>query len=239
MINSLPNRLCAKSPLGCGKPLTTPFRSQFNRDEFEATGLCQSCQDGLFGSAHVLEGGDDYAGLTRDAALDAYDQLNNEDVVSEGSRKVRVLEMVLREAPCDYRLDQAQLNRPHNVAALACKLGIDNAAEEQVWAFFVDSSNSLLSVAMVSKGSLGQSLVHPREVFKAAIAANAAGLVLVHNHPSGNPTPSGDDVTVTTRIVRAGKLLGIPLLDHVVIGTQGSFESIRLIHAFEAMEQGA
>ncbi len=70
----------------------------------------------------------------------------------------------------------------------------------------------------VSRGTLDATLVHPREVFKAALLANAAAIIISHNHPSGDPTPSADDVALTSRLVAAGELLGIPVLDHVVIG---------------------
>jgi DNA repair protein RadC len=70
----------------------------------------------------------------------------------------------------------------------------------------------------VSRGTLDTALVHPREVFKAAILANAAAIILTHNHPSGDPTPSADDVALTQRLVEAGRLLGIDVLDHIVIG---------------------
>jgi DNA repair protein RadC len=70
----------------------------------------------------------------------------------------------------------------------------------------------------MSQGTLDRLLVHPREVFKAAIAANAAAVVLVHNHPSGDPTPSEADVKVTRDLIRAGQLLKIEVLDHVILG---------------------
>jgi DNA repair protein RadC len=70
----------------------------------------------------------------------------------------------------------------------------------------------------VSRGSLDSTLVHPREVFKAAILANASAIVLAHNHPSGDPTPSADDLVLTARLVEAGSILGIDVLDHIVIG---------------------
>lgn len=78
----------------------------------------------------------------------------------------------------------------------------------------------------VSRGSLDATLVHPREVFKAAILANAAAIILTHNHPSGDPTPSPDDVVLTQRLVGAGELLGIDVLDHVIIG-DGRWVSFR------------
>jgi len=73
-------------------------------------------------------------------------------------------------------------------------------------------------VEPISQGTLDTILVHPREVFKSAIAANAAALVLVHNHPSGDPTPSEADIKVTRDLIRAGQLLKIEVLDHIIIG---------------------
>jgi DNA repair protein RadC len=82
----------------------------------------------------------------------------------------------------------------------------------------LDTKNRVLGFHVVSVGSLGASLVHPREVFKIAILANAASVILVHNHPSGDPEPSAEDRRVTERLKEAGELVGIPVLDHVVIG---------------------
>jgi DNA repair protein RadC len=83
----------------------------------------------------------------------------------------------------------------------------------------LDSKNRLLCVEMVSIGSLNAAIVHPREVFKAALLSSAAALVLVHNHPSGDPTPSREDLELTKRLKEAGELLGIRVLDHVIIGS--------------------
>jgi DNA repair protein RadC len=79
----------------------------------------------------------------------------------------------------------------------------------------------------VSVGSLNASIVHPRELFKEAVRLSAASVVVVHNHPSGDPTPSGADLQLTRRLVRAGEVLGIELVDHVVIGDGGSYASVR------------
>ena len=76
----------------------------------------------------------------------------------------------------------------------------------------------MIRVEKISEGTLDTLLVHPREVFRAAIVANAAGIVLVHNHPSGDPTPSAADIKVTRDLIRAGQLLKIEVVDHVVIG---------------------
>jgi DNA repair protein RadC len=89
------------------------------------------------------------------------------------------------------------------------------------------SKLDLIGYHEVSRGSLDSTLMHPREVFKAAVLLNAAGVVLVHNHPSGNPSPSADDIALTARIQEAGKLMGIELLDHVIIGHEGRWVSLR------------
>jgi DNA repair protein RadC len=78
----------------------------------------------------------------------------------------------------------------------------------------------------ISQGTLTASLVHPREVFRSALRESAAALILVHNHPSGDPTPSAEDREVTGRLVRAGELLGVRVMDHVVVAERG-FRSLR------------
>jgi len=86
--------------------------------------------------------------------------------------------------------------------------------------------NQILGVDLVSIGTVGSSLVHPREVFKNSIRRNATGIILVHNHPSGDPTPSREDISVTRRIADAGRILGIEVVDHIVIGDR-RFASLR------------
>lgn len=82
----------------------------------------------------------------------------------------------------------------------------------------LNTKNTVISVVDASVGSLNSSIVHPREVFKDAIRRSAAAIIIVHNHPSGDPTPSGDDISTTKRINEAGRILGIDLLDHIIIG---------------------
>ncbi len=98
------------------------------------------------------------------------------------------------------------------------RVRFDKADREEFLAVFLDGKNRLIGFNVVSVGSLTASLVHPREVFKPAILANAAALVIVHNHPSGDPTPSAEDQAITDRLKKAAELLGMSLLDHVVIG---------------------
>ena len=82
----------------------------------------------------------------------------------------------------------------------------------------LDTKNNITSISTVSIGSLNQSIVHPREVFKQAILSNASSIILAHNHPTGDSSPSKEDINITNRIKECGKILGIDLLDHLILG---------------------
>ncbi|HIJ95954.1 MAG TPA: DNA repair protein RadC [Desulfuromonadales bacterium] len=82
----------------------------------------------------------------------------------------------------------------------------------------LDGKNRLITLDLVSIGSLNQSIVHPREVFKTALLSNAAAIILVHQHPTGDPTPSSEDLSITRRLKEAGEIMGIKVLDHIIIG---------------------
>lgn len=98
--------------------------------------------------------------------------------------------------------------------------------KEAFWAFALDAQGGLLHRERVSLGTLTSSLVHPREVFQPAVLHGAASMVVAHNHPSGDPEPSSDDRSTTRRLERVGRLLGIPVIDHVVLGS-GCYVSFR------------
>ncbi len=83
---------------------------------------------------------------------------------------------------------------------------------------YLNTKNHVLGIETISVGSLNASIVHPRELFKKAILKSSAALILLHNHPSGDPKPSKEDIEVTKRMIEAGKILGIEILDHVIIG---------------------
>ena len=89
----------------------------------------------------------------------------------------------------------------------------------------LDTKNKVTSLTVVSLGSLNSSIVHPREVFKTAILANAATIILGHNHPSGRPEPSKKDIQITKRLRECGDILGIELIDHVIIGEDNKYIS--------------
>ena len=95
----------------------------------------------------------------------------------------------------------------------------------------LNTKNQLISFEVVSTGSLSNSIVHPREVYKSAILANAKSVIFMHNHPSGDPEPSGDDIRITNRLEKAGNILDIEVLDHIIVAQNGfySFKQNNLI----------
>lgn len=95
--------------------------------------------------------------------------------------------------------------------------------EEHVAVLALDARRRVLAAELLSKGTLTQSLVHPREVFRAAVKLGAVGVVLGHNHPSGDPSPSPEDHALTRRLREAADIMGIPLLDHVIVGSHACF----------------
>lgn len=97
------------------------------------------------------------------------------------------------------------------------------AVKEHFLAVLLNTRHRPLAVELVSVGSLNASIVHPREVFRPAIVATAASLILVHNHPSGDPTPSEDDLEITQRLRRVGEMVGIEVLDHIILGAAAPF----------------
>ena len=101
--------------------------------------------------------------------------------------------------------------------------------QEQLWVLLLDSRNRLMKIEDLYHGSLNSSSVRPAEIFKAGIRMNAASLIIVHNHPSGDPTPSPEDIQLTRMLIEAGAMLELEILDHVVIGSQGHC-SIKSLH---------
>lgn len=118
------------------------------------------------------------------------------------------------------------ISTPEDVVALCGSL-MRGLEKEHFWSLALNTKNRLLRLYEVSVGSLSASIVHPREVFKDAVRVAAASVVLLHNHPSGDATPSSADIQLTQRLVRSGDVLGIEVLDHVVIGDGGNHVSLR------------
>lgn len=98
--------------------------------------------------------------------------------------------------------------------------------KEEFWCLYLDTKNQILKEEQISIGSLNASIVHPREVFKTAISMSTNSVIVCHNHPSGDPKPSREDILTTEKLVEGGKLLGIDVLDHVVVG-DGQYTSFK------------
>lgn len=115
-----------------------------------------------------------------------------------------------------------RIKTPEDVARLCSD--IRDLAQETFHVLMLNAKNNLINRVMASIGILDASLVHAREVFRQAVVENAGAVVLVHNHPSGDPTPSAEDIRITRQLIEAGSILGITVTDHVIIGreTDGS-----------------
>ncbi|RKD23895.1 hypothetical protein BEP19_05570 [Ammoniphilus oxalaticus] len=117
------------------------------------------------------------------------------------------------------------IRSPEDVAKLMME-ELRHLKREKFVCLFLNTKNQVLAQHTVSIGSLNSSVVHPREVFKEAIRRSSAAIICLHNHPSGDPTPSQEDIEVTKRLINAGQIIGIAVLDHVIIG-DGRFYSLK------------
>ncbi|SHK41487.1 JAB domain-containing protein [Paramaledivibacter caminithermalis] len=114
-----------------------------------------------------------------------------------------------------------KINSPSEVWKIATEiLHLHEMSEEVFSIITLSTKNEVTGLFEVSRGTVDSSLVHPREVFKRALLSNASSILLLHNHPSGDPKPSPEDIRVTKRLKDAGELLGIQVLDHVIIGDE-------------------
>lgn len=125
--------------------------------------------------------------------------------------------MMIREAT------GPQVQVSQDVANLFPDIG--NMAQEAFFVVTMNSQHRIIDKRMISLGTVNASLVHPREVYRPAIADSAQSVIFAHNHPSGDTTPSEDDKALTKRLVKAGKIIGIKVLDHVIIGKNGDYFS--------------
>ena len=139
--------------------------------------------------------------------------------------------MHIREVRVSYgrrlpvRSQTLSLNSPREIVAVMAPV-LENEVVEVCYVLFLTTKTGLIHYQELSRGNINTTLVHPREVYQAALLVNAACVVLVHNHPSGDPTPSPDDIAVTHRVRDAGQVIGIELLDHVIVG-QDDFAGLR------------
>lgn len=142
-----------------------------------------------------------------------------------GQAKVAQIKASLEIARRIYNTDQVQHTKGKYKQVISAqdvykivRSKIKNYAKEHFFVLSFDSRNKLLGIDEVTVGTLNANLVHPRETFEAAIRRHAAQIIMAHNHPSGDPTPSRDDIKLTKQITEAGKVMGIEVLDHIIIG---------------------
>lgn len=142
---------------------------------------------------------------------------------ARASRLIAAMELG-RRAACEPDRDAPPIRGPEDVYRL---LGprIRDLPQEEFHALLLNTRHRVIREVMVTRGILDASLIHPREVFRHAVAEGAAAVVLAHNHPSGDPEPSAEDHAVTRQLVAAGQALGIPVLDHVIVG-RSAFRSL-------------
>lgn len=141
-------------------------------------------------------------------------------------RVVTRLEDVVCESPELEGIYGEQVRSPTEVARVLRPV-IEHEPTEVFIVLIVNGKHRVSGIAEVSRGTLTTSLVHPREVFGPALRQGAAAIIVAHNHPSGDPDPSVEDLSVTRRLKEAGELLGVPLLDHIILGAKGAFTSLR------------
>ena len=142
--------------------------------------------------------------------------------VPDGRKTIRLLairsvferEKIREDAP-SY-LSTTRFTSPQQIYEIFQDLRLET--KEHFITLHLDGKNRILCIDRVSVGSLNQSIVHPREVFNAAIYSSAAAIILVHNHPSLDPSPSREDIEITRRLKECGELLGIKLVDHIIVG---------------------
>ena len=125
--------------------------------------------------------------------------------------------LVVNEVAADYVGRKARVTNSGDVFSLFSFLV--NESKEHFLALHLDCKNHIFCIGHVSAGSLNASIVHPRELYKSALLSSAAVVILMHNHPSNDPTPSREDLELTGRLREAGELLGVRVLDHVIIGS--------------------
>jgi len=129
-----------------------------------------------------------------------------------------------RRAAADDAEPGGRIRGPADVFARMGPL-LRDMGQEEFHALLLNSRHCVIREVFVTRGTLDSALIHPREVFRPAVAEGAAGVILVHNHPSGDPTPSAEDRAVTRQMAEAGRAVGIPVLDHIVVG-RGAYASL-------------
>lgn len=227
-------------PSAANYPSLTPRlqdlpKEMMPREEFERIGAASVSSDTLL--AIILRSGlpgqnvsalarailHHFGGLDKLARAD-YDELRAAKI--KGLGRVKCLELAAalelgRRASAPAKDEQIQIREPQTVYNVMTPL-THNLKQEIFWVILLDIKSRMIGRPVeVSRGLLDSSLVHPREVFSKAVRCNAAAVILAHNHPSGDPTPSKEDLEITRRLIEAAKIIGISVFDHVILGAPG------------------
>ena len=165
----------------------------------------------------VLQGGRGLAGLAR---RNARELMRVEGIGEAKALGILAAFELGRRLQADSGGRRTPLRTPEDAARLVIPR-LRDLTHEVFAVLVLDTQNVVLATVELSHGTLNASLVHPREVFKVAIDHVGAAVLVVHNHPSGNPEPSGEDIAITHQLAEAGKILGIPLHDHLIVGGNG------------------
>lgn len=165
-----------------------------------------------------------FASLKRLAAADVAELECVEGVGSATAARLAAAFELGRRAASAESPEESPIRGPADVFR---RMGprLRDVAQEEFHALLLNARHRVVREVLVTRGILDASLIHPREVFRLAVSEGAASVILVHNHPSGDPTPSGEDRAVTRQLARAGRALGIPILDHVIVG-RGRYVSL-------------
>ena len=125
--------------------------------------------------------------------------------------------VLVREKVGRYELPKAIRSPEDAYKAITTLTNVQEEAQEVFGVLILNTKNKVVAVHEVSRGTLNSSMVHPREIFKPAVLHNAAGIICFHNHPSGDTVPSKEDIEVTERLVAAGEIMGIIVMDHIIV----------------------
>ena len=130
---------------------------------------------------------------------------------------------LVREKECSYD----PINAPADAAEILLNIGLDEAAEEYVYLLVLNSRGEITAVHEVAHGALSDCTVTSKSVFKRALLNNAASIIIAHNHPSGDPSPSQCDIDITEKMKKAGMLLDIPVVDHIILSSDKTWYSFK------------
>ncbi|QEK13627.1 JAB domain-containing protein [Crassaminicella thermophila] len=176
-------------------------------------------------SQRILSASDDGLRYLADCTIEELSQIKGIGV-AKACQVVAAIELGKRLAMSSAKA-KININSPRDIVKIFME-EMRYYKKEYFKIMLLNTKNEIISIENISIGSLNSSLVHPREVFVRAIRKSAASLVLIHNHPSGNPKPSNEDIKITQRLIEAGKIIGIEILDHIIIG-DGIYISLKEI----------